>query len=326
MVISVFNTALNRISKASSITGTGSQVLRGIKNPNPAQGVSGVLTALSGRSKTARKLLTIDSKFRDVLTKVGGIASMFTDGTSNRAMNVWEEDPNSVLNQAKGRLDPQMNFTWEARIISINTKDECILPIYIEEISAPNITMEQHAVFREGMERSYISGVTIGPINIKLYEDITSTAAKFMLSWANAGYSNQYGTFTGSWDYKKSIMISMLDPYGTVSARFVLGGCFPTSLLDGYDFISGAAAPISPTATLSVDTVECISIGDHRIATKYNAITSMASDLQGGIPNSNLSLDSKFGISSKLAKLQNSAAERAESAATSAFGKIKSFF
>lgn len=334
MRLSVFNTALNTVSKASSFAGTGSQVIRGLKNPNLSQGVSGVLTALAGRSKLAKKLLTIDSKFKDILTKVGGIQDLF-GSEPKPPTTVWSEDPNSILNQATARPDPQMNFCWEAQIVSLNEADELILPIYIEEISIPNITLEQHTVFREGVERSYIAGVTINSCNIKLYEDVTGTAAKFMLSWANAGYSNKHGTFTGSFEYKKQIVISMLDPYGTVSARFVLGGCFPTSLLDGYDLSSGAATPVSASATISVDTIECISINDDLISSRSSALASMSSDLRGGSTNPKSYLEAKFG--SNINKLRNatfgkaesaldSIRGRAESAASSALGKIQSFF
>lgn len=332
MGLSVFNTALNTISKVSSISGTGSQVIRGLKNPNTAQGVSGVLTALAGRSNTARKLLTLDSKFKDILTKVGGIQDLF--GNDPKApTKVWSTDPNSIINQATSRPDPQMNFCWEAQIISINEADELIAPIYIEEISVPSITLEQHTVFREGIERNYIAGLTINACNIKLYEDVTGTASKFMLSWANAGYSNKLGTFTGSFEYKKQIMISLLDPYGTVSARFILGGCFPTSILDGYDFTSGAATPISASATLSVDTLECISINDDLIRSRSSALAAMSSDLRNTTPKSYL--EDRFG--QDINKLRNdtfgkaesaldSVRGRAESAASSALGKIKSFF
>jgi hypothetical protein len=332
MGLSVFNTALNTISKVSSISGTGSQVVRGLKNPNTAQGISGVLTALSGRSKTARKLLTIDSKFKDILTKVGGIQDLF--GSEPKApTKVWSTDPNSTLNQATSRPDPQMNFCWEAQIISINEVDELIAPIYIEEISVPSITLEQHAVFREGVERNYIAGLTINSCNIKLYEDVTGTASKFMLSWANAGYSNKLGTFTGAFEYKKQIMISLLDPYGTVSARFVLGGCFPTSILDGYDFTSGAATPISASATLSVDTIECISVNDDLIRSRSSALAAMSSDIRNTTPKSYL--EDRFGQEvnklrndtfSKAESVLDSVRGRAESAASSALGKIKSFF
>lgn len=351
MGISAFNTALNRVSKVNSFVGTGSQVYQGLTNPDLAQGASGVLTALAGRSKFARKLLTIDSRVKDIFTKLGGIGDMFKVPTA--PIQVWPADPNSIVNQATARLDPQMNFSWTAEIYSTNEEDKFIEPIYIEEISAPVMTLEQHVTFREGMERNYIAGITIASINIKLYEDVTSTAAKFMLSWANAGYSNKLGTFTGSFEYKKSIVISMLDPYGTVSARFILGGCFPTSLLDGYNFTSGAATPISPTATISVDTVECISLNDELIASRAGALSSMAIGMSGAAPavggllsggisgfKSKLQNSLKSKFSSQLNSLNNlksnamnqangllaSARSGAESAASSALGKAKSFF
>lgn len=339
MGISAFNSALNKVSKVSSFVGTGSQVYKGLTNPDLAQGVSGVLTALAGRSKLAKKLLTIDSRVKDIFTKIGGISDTFK--TPGAPIEVWPNDPNSIVNQARARLDPQMNFSWIAEIYSVNEEDKFIEPIYIEEISAPVITMEQHVTFREGMERNYIAGVSIASINIKLYEDVASTAAKFMLSWANAGFSNEHGTFTGSFEYKKSIVISMLDPYGTTSARFVLGGCFPTSLLDGYNFTSGAATPISPTATISVDTVECISINDDLIVNRAGALSSMAigmptePGLSGFRAKIRDQLKSKF--SSQLNNLKSnamgqangllaSARSGAESAASSALGKAKSFF
>lgn len=334
MGLSVFNTALNTVSRVSSFVGTGSQVVTGLKNPNTAQGISGVLTALAGRSNTARKLLTLDSKFKDILTKVGGVQDIFGSGPKP-PIKVWPEDPNSILNQASARPDPQMNFCWEARIISLNAADDLILPIYIEEISVPNVTLEQHAVFRDGVERSYIAGVTINSCNIKLYEDVTGTAAKFMLSWANAGYSNSQGTFTGAFEYKKQIVISMLDPYGTVSARFVLGGCFPTSLLDGYDLNSGAATPISPSATISVDTLECISINDDLISSRSSALAAMSADLRLGNITPKSYIESRFGgdlnklrndTFGKAESALNSIRGRAESATSSALGKLQSFF
>ena len=94
MGLSVFNTALNKVSKVSSFAGTGSQVIRGLKNPNLAQGVSGVLTALAGRSKLAKKLLTIDSKFKDILTKIGGIGDLFRDPKA--PIEVWSDSPYSI--------------------------------------------------------------------------------------------------------------------------------------------------------------------------------------------------------------------------------------
>ena len=193
MGLSVFNTALNKVSKASSFAGTGSQVIRGLKNPNLAQGVSGVLTALAGRSKLAKKLLTIDSKFKDILTKIGGIGDLFRDpkapievwsdspysigkqaqaqpdpynGEPAEPLAVWKKDPDSIINQATARPDPQMNFSWTAEIYSLNEEDQMLESIYIEEISAPTITLEQYPVFREGVERNYVSGITISSINI----------------------------------------------------------------------------------------------------------------------------------------------------------------
>lgn len=392
MGLSVFNTALNKVSKVSSFAGTGSQVIRGLKNPNLAQGVSGVLTALAGRSKLAKKLLTIDSKFKDILTKIGGIGDLFRDpkapievwsdspysigkqaqaqpdpynGEPAEPLAVWKKDPDSIINQATARPDPQMNFSWTAEIYSLNEEDQLLESIYIEEISAPTITLEQYPVFRDGVERNYVSGVTISSINIKLYEDILGTAAKFMLSWANCAYSNTYGTFTGSFEYKKQIMISLLDPYGTVSARFVLGGCFPTTLLEGYNFTSGAGTPISPTATISVDTIECISIGDEDIEARIaglaqetmsytNAASKPTLDFKGlKVPPAASALGSKFaqqkaifeekigsrisglrdsiesrvsGIRSQAEGVQASVFSKVESVSSNALGKINSLF
>jgi hypothetical protein len=345
MGLSVFNTALNTVSKVSSFVGTGSQVLQGIKNPDLGQGISGVLTAVAGRSKFAKKLLTIDSRVKDIFTKLGGISDILGGSNPKDPIKVWDEDPKSFLNQAKSRPDPQMNFSWIAEVVSPNEDDELIEPIYIEEISAPIVTIEQHNVFREGSESSYISGVAIAGVTVKLYEDILGTAAKFIMSWVNIGYSNEYSTFTGSLEYKKQIVISLLDPYGTVSAKFVLGGCFPTSAMNGYDFTSGAGAPINPTVTLSVDTLECVAVNDDMIearmsvlageALNYPAADGMSSigfggfkipvpSISGYLEQKKAALNAEFG--SKIDNMRNSFNSAAETTASSALGKVKSFF
>lgn len=325
MGFSVFNTALNTISKGTSAIGTGSQVLQGLKNPDPFQGISGILTATAGRSKLARKLLTIDSKLRDIVTKVGGIGEMFK--TPQPPIKVWKDDPNAVVKQMEGRPDPQMPFDWYAEVISPFAEDDLIPSIYIEEIQTPNITISTFEVFRDGTTRKYVDGVSIVDIQCKFYLDIEGTARKFLYSWLNAQYSNKYGTYTGAFEYKKQISISIVDPSQTVSARVVLGGVFIREITS--ETFSTSGEPLGLQASLSVDTIEVISISDDTISSRSSALKSLsASDYRNNMLPKGNSLMSF--IPTKYTTMFNdtvaSAEAQMESAKASAVNKIRSFF
>lgn len=329
MAFSFFNSVMNKASSASSMTGTASQVLKGLQNPDPLQGISGILTATAGRSKLARKLLTLDSKIKDIMTKFGGMADTFRG--PKPPTKVWDEDPNGPLRKMEGRPDPQLGIDWYAEVVSPFADDDIIPSIYIEQINTPSLTIAIREVFREGTVRKYVDGVSVGNINVTFYLDIEGTARKFLYSWLNAQYSNYYGTYTGAFEYKKQIVISVNDPSGTTTARAVLGGCFITEI-NSEEYVPGSSEPVKLSATLSVDTFECISVLDDNVSAKSSMLKQLsASDYRNVLPTNNSLLSmipSKFtnGISTGVSSAVSSAQKSLETAGAAASSKLRSLF
>lgn len=324
-MIRAINSVMNTVSKGSSIVGTGSQVLQGLKNPDPFQGLTGILTATAGRSKLARKLLMVDSKIRDIMNKVSGIGETFN--TPQPPIKVWKDDPDAIVKKMEGRADPQMSYDWYAEVISPHADDELIDPIYIEEISMPSVTIETMDVYRDGINRKYVVGTAFSDVQVTFYLDVEGTARKFLHSWLNAQYSIKYGTYTGAFEYKKQIAISVMDQTQTVSARGVLGGVFIKEIT-GEQYTPGNPEPVKMQATLSVDTFEVIPVLDDNISAKSSALRSLSvSDYRNAIPtNNSLMSFIPTKITNSIGNIKSSVTAQMESARAGAVNKIKSFF
>lgn len=158
-----------------------------------------------------------------------------------------------ILEKMHSRPDPVLDIDWDV-IISLNGLT--IRPEYVEEVVLPFPKLESTPVFRAATNIYYPKFTDIGPVSIKLYEDVQLTAQKYIRMWAGK-VVNRDGSYNLPYEYKGKITVYPKDATGKRLAQFNLIGCFPTDT-DSYTFTSGQTERHVLNQSFSVDSLEII--------------------------------------------------------------------
>jgi hypothetical protein len=247
---SVFD-ATSGIASVTSIFSNSSRIL---SDPSTSitTSIAGVTAQFASSNSVARKLLTNISGIKELNTKFNGILDTigldgkpaFTDvwnggnppsigSRTNDAVrtsppkptSVWDADPKSHLLGVQSRDDPQQGFNWTAYIL----EGEGIKPWYIDEITTPQITFESSNIYRAGKNHTFAGMLSIESIDITFYCDSKGMTQRFASSWLNAVFDYATNSYNLPSQYKKTIVIQLIAPDGSIWTEFKLLGCFPTS-------------------------------------------------------------------------------------------------
>jgi hypothetical protein len=158
----------------------------------------------------------------------------------------------SDLLNANARLDPLMNFQWSA-VLTYPKAGSLSMSDFIEEVTLPELKIENQGVFREG-SRSYFSGTAdTGTLNIKFYEDRRLRAYSFINKWFLTVRSRN-GTYSPPTQYKGTAIISAYDNAGIEIGQWKVMGIFPLST-PPYPFSSGQSERVIASVDFSVDDI-----------------------------------------------------------------------
>jgi hypothetical protein len=159
-------------------------------------------------------------------------------------------NPYGTLAKMQRRSDPLLSIDWTATII--DGASSPIEDIYIEGVQTPSLRFDNKPVYRQGTTVNYAAGLSIDNANLVLYNDRTGKALKFASSWFNAVFNFKTRNFRMPIEYKKDVLVFLLDVNGNVICRIDLVGCFPVSL-NSTNLEATGSNLIPVTLDLSVD-------------------------------------------------------------------------
>jgi hypothetical protein len=175
----------------------------------------------------------------------------FAGGGPGRPIGYTQNiNPQGTLSRMQARGDPLLSIDWTATIV--DTAGSPIEDIYIDALQTPSLRFDNKPVYRQGTTVNYAAGLSIDNANLVLYNDTTGKAPKFASSWFNAIFNFKTRNFRVPKEYKKDIIVWLLDVKGNVICQIDLVGCFPVSL-NSLNLESTGSNLLPITLDLSVD-------------------------------------------------------------------------
>jgi hypothetical protein len=122
---------------------------------------------------------------------------------------------------------------------------------YVESASRPTITVKETEIPFLNTS-TYVAGrFTWGTINVKFRDPIGPSAAQALMEWVRLSAESVTGRMGYAAGYKKNVDLEMLDPTGVVVEKWILEGCFLTTVnfgslgysTDGIMTIDGTLRP-----------------------------------------------------------------------------------
>lgn len=148
------------------------------------------------------------------------------------------------------RVDPVMNYLWSARIVGGSSPSNPMHK-YIDQIQTPALSFDTQSVYRRGKKQHYAGAFSADNLTIHLYSGIDGTSFDYAALWVRSVMGYQ-GYFSPPSQYKRDVLLDILDPNNRVVIQFAFRGCWPTNW-NGYTFDSGAGQVVMTELTLSVD-------------------------------------------------------------------------
>jgi hypothetical protein len=188
-----------------------------------------------------------------------GKGSILGSGSSSGA------DPGNSLAGALARTDPQMAYDWYAIMPDVAPLGGAPVSLpwyYAEEATIPFRTFNVMSIFREGRQRHYPGPYNVDGLRVSLYADTTGAALKYLLAWngallsptTSANQAASGGGYGRAKDYKKSIIIFLLNPAKQQLAKIEYIECWPTTI-DAVALESGASTRVQYHVNFSVGDV-----------------------------------------------------------------------
>ncbi len=176
----------------------------------------------------------------------------------------------NVLACLQSRKDPLLTVDWIGMVMTKSTLPLPDLPwYYIDEIQTPSVRINAEPVFREGRTKKYASSFDVDSCTLKLYTDASGQAFNFANAWVQST-KRPDGLWNLPTNYKKDIVIYVLDSTRSTVVDIRLIGCFPTSW-SSYNLESGGSNPVETTLELSVDDM-VINVSGEKSAAKSRLI------------------------------------------------------
>lgn len=154
------------------------------------------------------------------------------------------------LSAGRARLDPLMSYNWY-----------CDLPVIdgvklswenVEEATLPSIELDAVSNYRAGKMWHYPHHHSIGTLSLKLYEDSKGSSSLYVDKWRRNILDYDSGLYHLPKDYKKTIMVTVLDVANVSVMFFEYTGCWPMRS-DPITMNSGSSDRIVPQIEFSVD-------------------------------------------------------------------------
>jgi hypothetical protein len=158
------------------------------------------------------------------------------------------------LSAARARLDPLMSFNWYCDLPDLDGAQ--LGWQYVEEAILPFLELEQVSNYQAGRQKHYPHHYNLGSLSLKLYEDSNGIATSYLDTWRRKIVDPDSGLFYLPKDYKKTIIVTVLDQAKATVMFLEYTGCWPMRS-DSYQMTSGSSERIAPTVEFSVDELRC---------------------------------------------------------------------
>lgn len=157
-----------------------------------------------------------------------------------------------TLTSMQARLDPLLSIDWTATIVDSGGTGCPIEDIYIEALQTASLRFDNKSVYRQGTTVNYAAGLSIDNANLVLHNDRSGKALKLASSWFNSVFDFRTRNFRMPIEYKKDVIVFLLDSKGFPVCRIDLVGCYPVSL-NSTNLEATGSNLIPVTLDLSVD-------------------------------------------------------------------------
>ena len=144
--------------------------------------------------------------------------------------------------------DPLLSHQWAAYIPNVLDDNT-----YIQAISTPSIRYDQQTRYNAGKVHNYAGIMSLDDISMTLYTEVSGYAPSLLSQWVRA-IRSQEGLYNLPVEYKRTVVVVLLDQTNTIVAEFRYIGAWPTSW-DSYQLQYGQASVLATEVTLSVDDV-----------------------------------------------------------------------
>jgi hypothetical protein len=187
-----------------------------------------------------------------------------TTGLSATSSNNGVNEGNSLAG-ALARSDPLLDFNWYCLMPQINgtPMGSVGLPwYYVIEAHVPFRTYQTRTIFRQGLDKKYISKYSVGDLELTMYMDTQHNAWDYLKAW-NAAIIKPFtaqealtksGQFLPPALGKQTIYIYLMDNTKLTVHQILLTGCLPVSI-NPFSLASDSNGMVTAKVTFSVDDV-----------------------------------------------------------------------
>lgn len=128
------------------------------------------------------------------------------------------------INKTQGDKSPIFSFMWLCVEAPFGMD-----PQYIEEVDIPLPSLAQKPLFGAGTFTYYPGFQEISSFNIKVREDVSMRATKWLLKWIETIRDPDTGAYALPSAYKKEFKFELYDTTGSVVCTATARGCWPTT-------------------------------------------------------------------------------------------------
>lgn len=148
-------------------------------------------------------------------------------------------------------FDPLQNLMFRVTLGNATFDNSQIKAVKIPSPSFKSKAQKQNG----GLNIKYPDGTELGDLTITFYESTDGAVQNFYYQWQSLIFNRSTGTYGTPNAYKRTCLISIINPSGASVFDFEFTGTWPKSI-SGYDMDTAGGAIITPTITFSVDDSE----------------------------------------------------------------------
>jgi hypothetical protein len=176
-----------------------------------AEGV--VKTKLSGPGRTVAEIAgNLYRRSTNSPTPTGG------------RFNTGKIDP---LQAMRGRPDPLLGIDWYCNMPDLPGNPSFLPWDRVEEATLPMLEFEPTSNYRAGKMYHYPSHQNLGPLTLKLYEDVNASATAYIHNWQSLIFDKVTGLYGTPNQYKKVITFTLFDVSKLDALQIIYSGCWP---------------------------------------------------------------------------------------------------
>lgn len=225
------------------------------------------------------------------------------------------ENPSGWYALGRKRLDPMWSYLWDIDLPDLPGM-KALPREYVEEISVALPSSQDFNIFRNGTYSYYATFADVGTLSLNVYEDQRLSASQYFQRWRNL-IQNVDGTFNAPNDYKRTIMVYLLDNDNSKIAYFKITGCFPTTR-EGHVMNSGASDRHILNITFSITSIDFVVLNASPIVFNTQNPTNPSAASSSGLLGKVLSVftqDNTQGIAGFISNTATTALDKMKSAA-----------